>query len=176
MEGAHWVLDEFHFFSSRVRGILGDVLRGLGTPEILSKTLLECNFLLGQNYSLYQILKGVWAPPPRKGLKPLCFNKYFICPWYLGLELNEREVWFRLENKFDIMILFSFDHFWKKNLGFTNVWGIVEREGVREEREFGWIHDLVRNILYFYPAQIKSPQKNKTKQKKHFRLNLRLII
>lgn len=92
------------------------------------------------------------------------FDKYFICPCYLGLELNEREIWFRLENKFDIMILFSFDHFWRKNLGSTDVWGIVEREGVREEREFGWIHDLVRNILYFYPAQIKSPHKNKTKQ------------
>lgn len=61
----------------------------------------------------------------------------------------------------DIMILL-FDGFWKRNLGSTSVWRRVGRGERREEREFAWIHDLVRNILYFYSAQIKiSTQKKK---------------
>lgn len=65
-----------------------------------------------------------------------------------------------MENKFDGMILFSFDHFWEKNLSSTSVWGTRGREVVREERDIGWIHDLIRNISYFYSVQIKSSQKN----------------
>lgn len=65
-----------------------------------------------------------------------------------------------MENKFDGMILFSFDHFWEKNSSSTSVWSIREREGVREERDIGWIHDLIRNVSYNYSVQIKSSQKN----------------
>ena len=62
----------------------------------------------------------------------------------------------------DIVILL-FDCFWKRNLGSTSFWGRVGRGEMREEREFGWIHDLVRNILYFYSAQIKISTKKKKK-------------
>ena len=63
----------------------------------------------------------------------------------------------------DIMIL-SFDCFWKRNLGSTSVWGRVGRGEMREDREIGWIHDLVRNILYFYSTQIKVSTKKKILQ------------
>ena len=63
----------------------------------------------------------------------------------------------------DIMILL-FDCFWKRNLCSTSVWRRVGRGKMREEREFGWIHDLVRNILYFYSAQIKISTKKKILQ------------
>lgn len=59
MEDVHWVLDKFHLLRSRAHVLLRDVLRGLGTLEILNITLLKHSFLLGQNYSLYEILKGV---------------------------------------------------------------------------------------------------------------------
>lgn len=48
----------------------------------------------------------------------------------------------------DIMILL-FDGFWKRNLGSTSVWRRMGRGKMREEREFAWIHDLVRNIFVF---------------------------
>lgn len=46
MEDIYWVLDEFHFFRSRVYRTLRDDSRGLGIPGILSKTLLKCTFLV----------------------------------------------------------------------------------------------------------------------------------
>lgn len=58
------------------------------------------------------------------------------------------------------MILFSFGHFGKKNPSSTTILGTGERREVGEKREFGWLHDLVRKISYFYSIQSKSPQKN----------------
>lgn len=74
MEHAHWVLDEFHFFRPGVCGTLRDVSRGLRTPDILSKTLLKCSFLLGQKLAFIKFSKGSQS---KKGLKLIMFQQVF---------------------------------------------------------------------------------------------------